>query len=286
MASRVQGYKLERLRVESLSYDLKNPRFKGLSSGVGNQASVEKLVQNVHGIDVLEESIAKIGVVEPLYAVQEDSKYRVIEGNQRLFVLRQLLRKKVSPPAGVSWDTISTFVIPKDTSELEIMRIQAVLQQTKKDWPPEGEAAHYFEMVRDEEGDSEEERMRRVAETVKVSLGYIRKRIEAWKEWKSYVKEMNLPPEGAKDKFSYFFEMKKKTKAWFRSSLDNKKTYYNFITPTKNVDQKIRSVKKEDNLDDFEKVVDKPRIVDSLKAEPDYTLADAVADAESESRRS
>ena len=99
MASRVQGYKLERLKVESLSYDLKNPRFKGLSSGAGNQASVEKLVQNVHGIDVLEESIAKIGVVEPLYAVQEDSKYRVIEGNQRLFVLRQLLRKKVSPPA-------------------------------------------------------------------------------------------------------------------------------------------------------------------------------------------
>ncbi len=282
MASRVEGYKLEKLKVDSLLYDLKNPRFKGLGSGANSQASVEKLVQNVHGIDELEESISKIGVVEPLYAVQEDSKYRVIEGNQRLFVLRQLQKKKVTPPAGVGWDAISTFVIPKDTSELEILRIQAVLQQTKKDWPPEGEAAHYFEMVRDEEGDSEEERMRRVAETVKVSLGYIRKRIEAWKEWKSYVKEMELPPEAAKDKFSYFFEMKKKTKAWFRNSPDSKKAYYNFITATRSTDQKIRTVKKEDNLDDFEKIVDKPHIVDKLKEEPDYTLADAVADAETE----
>ncbi len=282
MASRVQGYKLEKLKVDSLSYDLRNPRFKGIWSSAVSQTSVEKLVQSVHGIDELEESIAKIGVVEPLYAVQDDGKYRVIEGNQRLFVLRQLMKKKVSPPSGVSWDTISTFVIPKETSELEIMRIQAVLQQTKKDWPPEGEAAHYYEMVKGEEGDSEEERMRRVAETVKVSLGYIRKRIEAWKEWRSYVKDMDLPPEAAKDKFSYFFEMKKKTKAWFRSSPDNKRTYYEFITPTKTADQKIRSVKKEDSLDDFEKVVDKPNILGNLKDEPDYTLADAVADAETE----
>jgi hypothetical protein len=162
------------------------------------------------------------------------------------------------------------------------MRIQAVLQQTKKDWPPEGEAAHYFEMVKDEEGDTEDERMRRVAETVKVSVGYIRKRIQAWKEWRSYVIEKKLPPEAAEDKYSYFFEMKRKTKSWFLSSPDNKRSYYDFITASPDTDQKIRTVKKEDNLDDFEKVVDKSHLLERLQSEPDYTLSDAVADAEAE----
>ena len=282
MASRVHGYKLERLKIDDLEYDLRNPRFKGFSTGIGDQASAEKLVKNVKGIADLEESISKIGVIEPLYVIPEGTKFRVIEGNQRLFALRKLRDKKVSPPEGVGWDSISAFVLPRDTSELEVMRIQAVLQQTKKDWPPEGEAAHYYELVQKEAGDTEEERMKRVAETVKVSLGYIRKRILAWKDWRTYVREMELPPEMAEDKFSYFFEMKRKTKDWFDKSPQNKKTYYGFITPSKDASQKIRTVKKEDNLDDFEKVVNRAHIVKKLQDDADYTLAEAVADAEVE----
>lgn len=230
----------------------------------------------------MEDSIAKIGVVDTLYAVQEDGKYRVIEGNQRLFVLRRLREKKVHPPQGISWDTISTFVIPKNTPELEIMRIQAVLQQTKKDWPPEAEAAHYHDLVSNEAGDTEEERMKRVAETVKVSPGYVRKRIESWRELQSYVKEMKLSRETAKDKYSYFAEMKRRTRSWFNASPENKRTYYRFITATKDADQKIRSSRTAEGLPDFEKIVDKPHLIDKLQDDSDYTLAEAVADAEIE----
>ena len=92
MASRVKGYKLERLHVNNLEYDLRNPRFKGFSTTVNSQSAVERLIKVVPGIEELQESISKIGVVEPLYAVQKDAhKYRVIEGNQRLFV-------QVTPP--------------------------------------------------------------------------------------------------------------------------------------------------------------------------------------------
>lgn len=281
MASREKGYRLEKLKLEVLEFDTRNPRFKGFVDRVNNQTSVEQLVKNVPGISSLEESIAKIGVVEPLYAVKNNGKYRVVEGNQRLFVLRRLRQKNVRPPPGISWDSISTFVIPEDTPELEIMRIQAVLQQTKKDWPPESEAAHYYEMVEDEIGDTEDERLKRVAETVKVQPGYIRKRIRAWKEWRAYVKEMDLKPEDVGDKFSYFFEMKKKTRGWFEEP-ENRTAYYHLITTTDAAPAKIRTVKKEDNLDDFEEVVDKPHILKKLLNESDYFLSEAVTAAEME----
>jgi hypothetical protein len=280
LASRIHGFPYEKLNVKELEYDLRNPRFKGWAVGIKDQDHAEKLVRGVPKIADLEESISKIGVVDPLYTVKENGKYRVIEGNQRLCVLRHLLDKKVPPPPGISWDTISAFVLPKGTPELEIMRIQAVLQQTKRDWPPEAEGAHYYELVQGEIGDTEEERTKRVAESVKVTPGYIRKRIKSWKEWKAYVEEMKLPPEVADDKYSYFFDMTRKTRSWFEESPETKLTYYKLITPGRDLDQKIRSVKKSDGLDDFEKVVDKPDLVKKLEQDPDYTLAEAVADAE------
>ncbi|MDG7002136.1 MAG: hypothetical protein JRN15_23800, partial [Nitrososphaerota archaeon] len=99
---------LRNVDVASLTLDPDNPRFYHLKLSRGSEpltdSELEKVIMEDDDYFKLLDQIRGDGVIEPLWVVpSRGGKYRVIEGNMRTTVLRDLIRRNVATPKGVTY---------------------------------------------------------------------------------------------------------------------------------------------------------------------------------------
>ena len=82
---------IQKLPTNSLYLDPNNPRLRGTAEGA-DQRTLLKILWQEWALDELAFSIAKNGYFpeEPLFAIQEDERYIVVEGNRRLATVKLL----------------------------------------------------------------------------------------------------------------------------------------------------------------------------------------------------
>lgn len=99
--------RIQQIPTDKLFLDAKNPRLRGTAEDA-NQHALIKLLWTEYALDELVLSIAKNGYFpeEPLFVIEEDGRYVVVEGNRRLAAvkilrepeLQQQLRATDIPP--------------------------------------------------------------------------------------------------------------------------------------------------------------------------------------------
>ncbi len=163
--------------------------------------------KNPQAFDKLKESIeANKGILYPIWVVKTgDGSYKVIEGNTRLVIYRQLREKSLDD---TTYKRIPCWVLPGDVSEeqMNFLRLEAHLRGST-DWDTYEKARYLFKLNEDE-GYS----VRMLERLTKLSRNEIKSHIEAFKDM-----EQQYLPEYGKDpsqvfKFSYFVEYEKNTK--------------------------------------------------------------------------
>jgi hypothetical protein len=88
--------KIQPIPTDELFLDAKNPRLRGTAEGA-DQRTLLKLLWTECALDELVLSIAKNGYFpeEPLFAIKEDGRYVVVEGNRRLAAVKILRDPKL-----------------------------------------------------------------------------------------------------------------------------------------------------------------------------------------------
>lgn len=273
---------LREIRVRDLLLDANNPRFFALRElhGMTNLTQEELLheLEKDDQIPTLLKAIKKSGVKEPIWVKEtEDGHYLVIEGNRRTYILNQLLEENVKPPSGVKYDVVLAHIMPKTTSETELLLQRARLQAGKKAWGAFNEAAVTWALRQEHHLEEED-----IAAEMTISLRQVRERLENFRLFREYVAATK---DANPHRFAFFAQAPKKVSEWISENSENKKTYFQLITPV-NGKQKIRSVATKGGLRDFQKVLDEPEALNALVKE-DYTVEEAVELAkESDVRKS
>jgi len=270
------------IEVKDLLLDPGNPRFFTLQQlhGITNltQEQLLKEIEKDEEIPTLLKSIKKSGIKDPIWVMEMgDGRYLVFEGNRRTFILRKLIEEKVRPPRGVRYDTVVANVIPKNTSETEVLLQRARLQAGKKTWGAFNEAAVTWALRHEHHLEEED-----IGAELQISLREVRERLENFRLFREYV---NATKDTNPHKFAFFAQAPGRVKDWILDSTENKETYFQLITPV-NGKQKIRSVATKGGLRDFQHILDDPDALNALVKE-DYTVEEALELAkESDVRKS
>jgi hypothetical protein len=270
------------IKVKDILLDPDNPRFYTLQQlhGVTNLTQKQLLdeIEKDDEIPTLLKSIRKSGVKDPIWVKEtDDGRFLVFEGNRRTYILNNLLEEGVKPPPGVRYDVVIANVIPKDTSETEMLLQKVRLQAGKKTWGPFNEAAVTWALRHDHHLEEED-----IAAELQISLREVRERLDNFRLFREYVSvTKNTDPH----KFAFFAQAPKRVKDWVLESTANKNTYFQLITPIDGK-QKIRSVATKGGLRDFQYVLDDTDALNALIKE-DYTVEEALELAkESDVRKS
>lgn len=270
------------IRVKDLLLDPSNPRFFTLQQlhGMTNLTQEELFheIENDDEIPTLLKSIRKSGVKDPIWLKDiGDGHYVVFEGNRRTYILRNLLDENVKPPSGIKYDVVIANVMPKNTSETELLLQRARLQAGKKTWGAFNEAAVTWALRQEHHLEEED-----IAAELQISLREVRERLENFRLFREYV---SATKDTNPHKFAFFAQAPKRVKDWILDGSENKKTYFQLITPV-NGKQKIRSVATKGGLRDFQHVLDDNDALNALVKE-DYTVEEALELAkESDVRKS
>jgi len=260
------------VEVKDLLLDPDNPRFFELRELKGRsgllQEALMKEISEDREIQTLLKSIKRSGVMDPIWVKPvEKGKYLVIEGNRRTFILKKLIEEKVTPPPGISYEHVLANIVPSDTSDRDLLIRRAQLQAGKKVWGPFNEAVATYEL-RTKYHQEEED----IAVDLQISVAKVRERIANYLLFLEYVKQSrNSDPR----RFAFFTDAPKPVKEWIEESVENKKRYFELITPANGV-QRIRSVATKGGLRDFAQVVGRPEVVRRFIDDKNMTVEEAV----------
>jgi len=254
--------------------DLDNPRFFHLrhkSAASVTQEQIEsEILENDDDLPLLTKSIQKSGVKDPIWVVKNDlGKYTVVEGNRRTAVLKRLMKEKVAPPPGISFEYVDAHVLPSDTPPVEVVLQKARLQGGKKAWGAFNEAALTYQLHESPFLMANED----IAVDLKIPMTKVRERIENYKLFREYVRTTG--DENPK-RFAYFAECPPKVRNWFNESPTNLSAYFKLISPQSKAFNKIRSVATRGGLRDFAQVLDDPEAMDQLLTDPHTSVEDAL----------
>ena len=261
----------EEIETKSLLLDSANPRFFELRELKGREKLTQKeLTEELEkdsDLPTLIKSIKRSGVKDPIWVKPLDGKFLVIEGNRRMYILRKLLEEGVTPPKGVRYDVVTANVLPRDTTETELLLQRVRLQAGKKDWGPFNEAVATYDLRFKHLVEEED-----IATELQISRREVRQRIKNYKVFLEFVKETgHTNPR----RFSFFAEAPKAVKDWIERDEGNKKIYFELIIP-KNGIQRIRSVATKGGLRDFQKMLKYPRILKKFLDAEDMTVEEAL----------
>lgn len=256
------------INVEDLLLDVENPRFCHISlSGkkLSTQKELEDEILNDDDINALIKTIKKSGVIDPIWVKQknDNSKFIVIEGNRRTTILRKLIRDKVVPPKGVSYDKVKANIYDSKISKQEELLQKARLQTGKKVWGPFNEAAVTYKLRNELRMEYDD-----ISVDLQISVTKVKRRIDDFILFSEYVKvKGDLNPK----KFAFFSDAPKKVRGWFLEDDKNKQIYFDLIS-SKEGNQKIRSVATKGGLREFEKIIDSKPALDYLIEDEDATV--------------
>ena len=265
------SFQSEYIKTEDLFLDPDNPRFFELRELKGKKAlSQDELHNEIEKDDdiiSLLRAIRKDGVKDPIWVKPvENGKYLVIEGNRRTHILTKLLREKIIPPKGVRYDTVPANILSKDTDEKELLLQRIRLQAGKKEWGAFNEAVATYELRNEHLLDEED-----IATELQISRKKVKDRINNYNLFIEFTQTTKVTDPR---KFAFFTDTPKKVRNWIEKDENNKKTFYKLIMPLNGV-QKIRSVATKGGLRDFEKILDRPQILEQFLNSPRMTVEDA-----------
>jgi hypothetical protein len=262
---------LRELKVDDLDLDVDNPRFFHLmhrGRTLTQEEIEQEILKNDEDLPLLTKSIQKDGVKDPIWVIRKNNRYLLLEGNRRTVVLRQLLKQKTKPPAGIRYDIVEAHVMPSDTSPVEQILQKARLQAGKKAWGPFNEAALTYQLREAPHLMAFED----IAVDLKIPVTRVKERIQNYKLFKEYVEETK---DDNPKRFAYFAECPPKVREWFLENDRNKKEFFRLICPVGGKN-KIKSVATRGGLRDFAKVVQSAEALKLLTEDPSSTVEDAL----------
>ena len=201
------------IEIGKISLDMENPRIAFFKDAQPRELLTQEEItfaivnKNPQAFNKLKESIeSNHGVLYPIWVVSLGSdKFRVIEGNTRLVIYRDLSEKYLNDP---QYKKIPCWVLPQTINEdqMNFLRLEAHLRGVTE-WDTY-EKARYLYRLNDKEGYS----VKLLERLTKMTADEIKTSIQAFK----YM-EMQYLPKYGKDpsevfKFSYFVEYEKNTK--------------------------------------------------------------------------
>jgi hypothetical protein len=219
-------------------------------------------------LPTLMKSIRRSGVKDPIWVkILNNGEYLVIEGNRRTYILRKLMEEHVTPPEGVRYDCVSANILPKETSETELLLQRVRLQAGKKDWGPFNEAVATYDLRHKHLLEEED-----IATELQISRREVRQRINDYKLFLEFAKATgHADPR----RFSFFTDAPKPVRDWTERDEGNKKKYFELIIP-KNGIQRIRSVATKGGLRDFQKILSYDKVLKEFLDNDDMTVEEAV----------
>jgi hypothetical protein len=203
--------KLKPILVKDIMFDSENPRISlAVDSHVveknmaPTQELVEYILRSMPGYDKLKESIKEGGgALNPIWVIEEDNKYVVVEGNTRLRIYLDL---QVEDPDEFSY--INCFIFPKGLSyhEKDYIRLVSHLRGTNE-WDAYERAKYLYKLSENELYPISE-----LTKVTKLSQSEIKSDLEAYKLMDSQFKKIYKNQPNLIYKFSYFKEYFKNSK--------------------------------------------------------------------------
>lgn len=150
---KIVNTKIVKLNVPDIDYFPANPRVASIIIDLGHEPTNEEIDEIMfkkqpEATRTLYQEIKKDGMVnEPL--IVWDSK--VIEGNTRLWVTRQLLKEAKTQEEKKRWQMVSARVIQDQLSKEDVNIILCDYHiKKKRDWDPQEQACYFYRMSVDE----------------------------------------------------------------------------------------------------------------------------------------
>lgn len=265
-------WKEKEIEVSKLLLDPDNPRFYHLKHLTGRSSLRDKdLQQEIEKNDDflgLVEQIKYDGVRDPIWVVEHDSKYLVIEGNMRTTCLRKLLEEKAKPPNGVRYDKVKAHVFPSNTPPLQLAIQRTILQGGKKPWLPFNNAANIYKLRTEYRMQPEE-----IAQKLNTSPYKVNDAIENFKYYVEFTQTTGVVDH---DKFSYFSYAPTAVRERFFKRPEDRKTFYRLIAPDPKTGlARIRSYGSRGGLKEFAKIIERPDILNKFLRNSRMTVLEA-----------
>ena len=179
--------------IKDLNFWLKNPRVLDviLDQKIKTQEGIQKLLTQEQTVKQWIHIIKNDGVVhEPLDVKQENGKYIVVEGNQRLCVLRNLYKEEPIE----KWSKAPCHIYPKDTPEEYFYMLVGNHHAKGKDrWKP------YLRILACWEQRKNGMKMKNIAKYNHTTVPYVQAAFKTM-DWMKRKKE-------PKNRFSYWWEI-------------------------------------------------------------------------------
>jgi len=267
---------LKTIPVDSIILDDENPRlaFAKIENEIKNWTteSMSEEIKESYAFTNLLHSVEEYGVMDPIWVLDLDnSKYKVIEGNMRVTVLKELIENNTSPPPGIDYNFVKAHIIEKNTSKKDIDAQKAVLQTGKNPWGPFNEAFHIYDLFWIHKATIDE-----IARMLGKSLVYVSHEIDNFKIYKEFIeflRKNDLPIDP--NKYSFFADASSSVRQKFFHSTASRHQYYELITPNEDGITRIPSVSNRGGLKIFAKFVSDEKTLNYFLKNPTVTIDDA-----------
>ena len=200
-----------KIPIEKVLLDVDNPRIQFLiDSYITKGIKLDEITQKqlMLGLkvktkgkyEILKESIEAKGLLEPIWVVQEDNNYRVIEGNTRRLVFEDLCRKY---PDKEQWKQIAARVLPSNTPKdtIAFLRLEYHLGG-KQPWDPYERARYLYNLS---ESGYTTERLAREARSRETEIKNDIKAFEVMRD--NFLPKYGTEIDNPLEKYSYFVEL-------------------------------------------------------------------------------
>ncbi|BDQ30593.1 hypothetical protein NZNM25_07650 [Nitrosopumilus zosterae] len=268
---------LKEIPVEAIQLDDENPRlrFSKIERGIKNwtQENMMEEIQDSPVFNRLFDSIHEYGVIDPIWVYDlANGSYQVIEGNMRVTVLRELIKKKIPSSGGINYKSVRAHVVPNSTSQVDLEVQKAILQTGKTPWGAFNEAAHIYNLFWKNKISIED-----IASMLGKSRSYIDNEIDNFKFYLEFIEYGKKKGDYEVDpkKYSFFKDAPGTIKQKFFKSPVSRKNYFELITPNKNGITRIPSVSLKGGLRTFGKIVEDDAILKKFLNDARMTVDDA-----------
>jgi hypothetical protein len=209
------------LPLKKLKLDSSNVRFHHFANKLTDAQIEEEIWKESDTRDLFREILNSRGLSEPPIV---DSSFVVMEGNRRIVCLRKLADRtrhgEYPQIPENTWDTVTSYVLPKDTPQKDIAILLGRLHVSgKKEWKALNQAAHIYELF-NKHGATQGD-ITNLMSMGKSTVGYMIKAFQLTTDYgKKYPEDTSWVY-----KFSYFYEMvkRKSLDAWLENNGNTEK---------------------------------------------------------------
>jgi len=263
--------------VDSIILDDENPRlaFTKIEKEIKKwtSESMSEEIKESYAFNNLLHSIQEYGVMDPIWVHDlGDTKYKVVEGNMRVTVLKYLIANNATPPPDIDYKFVKSHIIEKNTPKNDIDAQKAVLQTGKNPWGAFNEASHIYDLFFKHGSGFKE-----IAQMLGKSESRINNTIDDFQTYKKFIeflRKNDLPIDP--NKYSFFADASASVKQKFFLSPKSLQEFFKLITPNENGITRIPSVSNRGGLKTFSKFVNDDQTLNYFTKNLTVTVDDAL----------